>query len=194
MSAHPDRWEKAAERDLARRQKAAGPLFAPLVEPKDPAEIRARAERHASQVNVYLDPEKELRLEAQAAIDRATVAAVVSPEELAGLDKIRSWCPRAAVYSADHWAGECRKRGLPWVGQKIHEELFALVDAAVAKLRAREAARAAAGGEQLDLPSGYRFEQDLQRIDETTSEEEAREEAAETEATIAALRAERVRP
>ena len=44
MTARPDRWEKAADRDLARRQRDAGPLFAPLEQRQNPEAVRARAE------------------------------------------------------------------------------------------------------------------------------------------------------
>lgn len=195
MTARPERWEKAAERDLARRQRDAGPLFAPLVKPKDPAEIQARAERHAAQIQNWDDPQEDARLEAQAAIDRATVATVVTPEELAHLDKVRVWCPAKAVFSADFWQGECRKRGLPWVRRDAHEAFWAPINAAVEAHWDREATKDRAAGEQLDLPSGYRFERpgEARAFFETGTREtiDAEEEAAEVEATVAVLRAER---
>lgn len=178
-----DRWENAADRDLARRQRDAGPLFAPLVERRDPEDVRARAEASVAKHQAALaDPERAAQLEAQGATDRATVAAHVSADELAELDRRRAWCPKDAAYTADFWQEECRKRGLPWVRQAEHEAFWAPISAAVEEHRRREAARAAAAGEQLDLPSGVRIALPRARIEAMTPEEqEALEEAAAAE-------------
>ena len=158
MSARKDRWEKAADREVDRRKKAAGPLFAPLVERPDPEALQARVEaRIAAQAAAINDPVDAARLEAQGAVDRATVAAHVSVEELAELDRRRSWCPKAACYTADFWQGKCREMGLPWAGQAKHEAFWAPVYAAEAAAQAKLDAQAAAAGEQLDLPTGVRL-------------------------------------
>lgn len=189
------RWERAAARDLERRRKAAGPLFAPLEAPAKPAEIQARAERHAAQVDIYTDPVRDARLRAQGDVDRATVAAAVSAEELARLDKIGGWGPQTGLYHCDFWQCECRRRGLRWIGQERHEAFWAPINAAITAHRARRDAIAKAG-EQLDLPSGLRFEAPTEAeqvvfVGPLTDEDAiaAAEEAAEIEATIAALRA-----
>lgn len=148
----PDRWEQAADRDLARRQRAAGPLFASLVERKAPEAVRTRAEALvAAQAAMIANPERLARFDAQGAVDRATVAAHVSGEELAELDRRRAWCPPEACYTADFWQEECRRRGLPWSGQAAHEAFWAPIHAALEKLRGAEDARHATAGEQLDL-------------------------------------------
>ena len=179
----PDRWEKAADRDLARRQRDAGPLFAPLVERKDPAEVQARAEAIVKKHMAALrDPERAAHLEAKGQQDRATVAAHVTIEELAELDRRRSWAPADAVYTADFWQCQCRERGLPWVGQAEHEAFWAPIYAAEDEHRRREREREAAAGEQLNLPTGIRIGLTRARIEAMTAEEqEALEEAAEAE-------------
>lgn len=186
----PDRWEKAADRDLARRQRDAGPLFAHLEQRRDPAEVQTRAERIVAAHMVQLaDPERHASLEAQGAVDRATVAAHVTPEELAELDRRRAWCPKDAVYTADFWQGQCRKRGLPWVGRAEHEAFWAPINAAVEEHNRREEAKRAAAGEQLDLPTRQRIAAVRARFPElmTDEEQEAFEEAAEAELASAAM-------
>lgn len=177
-----DRWQKAADRDLARRQRDAGPLFAPLVERRDPDDVRARVEaKIAAQMAALTDPVRAAQLEAKAQVDRATVAAHVSAEELAELDRRRAWCPADAVYGADFWGGACRRLGLPWVGQAEHEAFWAPVKAALAEQERRE--REAPIAEQLALPTGARIALPRHRIEELSPEEqEALEEAAEAEA------------
>lgn len=180
----PDRWEKAAERETERRRRDAGPLFAPLVKPADPAEVKARTERIvAAHAAAIADPERHARLEAKGAVDRATVAAHVSPEELAELDRRRAWCPPDAAYTADFWQEECRRRGLPWVGQAEHEAFWAPINAAVEEHRRREEAKRAAAGEQLDLPTRQRIAAIRARFPEVMTDEDqvAFEEAAEAE-------------
>ena len=182
-----DRWEKAADRDLARRQRDVGPLFAPLVERRPSAEVQARAEaiveKHLAAIR---DPDRAARLKAQGQADRATVAAHVSAEELAELDRRRSWCPATAEYTADFWRDQCRKRGLPWATKATEAAFWAPINAAVDAHRRREEAKRAAAGEQLDLPSGVRIGLSRARIEAMTAEEqEALEEAAEAELQVA---------
>lgn len=181
MTKRADRWEKAADRELVRRQRDAGPLFAPLEERRDPEAVRARAEAMiAAQAAALLDPERAARLEAKGATDRATVAARVSAEELAELDRRRAWCPADAVFTADFWQGVCRRMGLPWVGQAEHEAFWAPINAAVEEHQRRKEANRAAAGEQLALPTGVRIGLPRARIEELSPEEqEALEEAAE---------------
>ena len=179
----PDRWEKAADRDLARRQRDAGPLFAPLVERKDPAEVQARAEAIVEKhIAAIRDPERVAVFEARGAIDRATVAARVTAEELVELDRRRAWCPPDAAYTADFWRAECVRRGLPWANKAEEDAFWAPIYAAEEEHRRREREREAAAGEQLNLPTGIRIGLTRARIEAMTAEEqEALEEAAEAE-------------
>lgn len=176
----PDRWEKAAERETARREKAAGPLFAPLVAPADPEAVRARAEAQVAAFTRSV-AEGHAAAEIRGRVARATLAEHVTPEELARLDLMRTWYPKTGEYTADHWCGECRKRGLPWPGEAEHAALWSKVRAGLAEEWARQDAAAAAAGEQLDLPTGYRLAIDRQRIGEVVDDGVAEEEAAEVE-------------
>lgn len=179
MTARPDRWEKAADRDLARRQRDAGPLFAPLVERQAPSAIRERAERivgaHAAAIaRGHADAESR----GQAA--RITLAEHVTAEELAAIDRDRATCPASGEYTADVYCGECRRRGLPYPGREAYEAVWTEVARLEAEEAQRERAREAARGEQLDLPSGVRIALPRARIEEMSpGEQAALEEAAE---------------
>ena len=183
----PDRWEKAAERETARREKAAGPLFAPLVPPADPAAVKARAEAQVAAFTRSV-AEGHAAAEVKGRIARATLAEHLTAEELADLDRRRAWAPKTGEYTADFYCGECRKRGLPWPGEAEHTALWTQVRAGLAEEWARQDAAAAAAGEQLDLPTGYRLAVDRQRIG-AVDEHEAIEEAAEAESVAAEGRA-----
>lgn len=177
----PDRWEKAADRDLERRQRDVGPLFAPLVERQDPEAVRARAEAIVSK-HAQVIAQAHAAAEARGLEARATLAAHVSPEELAAIDRSRASAPLTGEYTADHYCGECRRRGLPWPGKEAYDAVWSEVARLEAEEAKRERARAAAGGEQLDLPSGVRIALPRARIEAMTREEqEALEEAAEVE-------------
>jgi hypothetical protein len=184
----PDRWEKAADRDLARRQRDAGPLFAPHVARRDPEAVRARAERIVdAHMTAIRDFDVELERRGQEA--RATLAAHVSAADLAELDRRRAWYPPSGGYTADHYCGECRKRGLPWPGKDAYDALWAEVRRQEAIEAEKARARAAAAGEQLALPTGVRIRLPRARIEELTpDEQEALEaaigEAAEAEAAV----------
>ena len=184
----PDRWEKAAERETARREKAAGPLFAAFVTPADPEAVKARAEKQIEAFNRSVR-EGHAASEIRGRIARATLAEHVTPEELAELDRRRACAPKTGEYTADHYCGECRRLGLPWPGQEKYDALWSVVNAALAEEWARQDAAAEAAGEQLDLPTGFRLPvADGQRIAVVpVDEREAAEDAAELEA-INALR------
>lgn len=186
MTARPDRWEKAADRDLARRQRDAGPLFAPLVERRDPAVVQTRAERIVD-AHMQAIAEAETAMERRGQEARAILAAHVTAEELAELDRQRGWYPPAGGYTADHYCGECRKRGLPWPGQSEHEALWAEVSRLEAAAAEKERAQEAAAGEQMALPTGLRVGLPRARFEEAATAEheatgQAEEEAAEHEA------------
>lgn len=174
----PDRWEKAADRDLARRRRAAGPLFAPLVERRDPEEVREKTTRsvdaHMQQIADF-----QAELERRGQESRTTLAAHISPEELAELDRRRTWYPPGGAYTADHYCGECRKRGLPWPGKEEHDAFLARL----AEVDAIVAAREAAKGEQLALPTGVRIRMPRARIEDMSREEQ---EALDAELEAAA--------
>lgn len=175
----PDRWEKAADRELARRQHDAGPLFAPLVQRRDPEAVRARAEAIVAKHMAAIAQGHE-EAEARGQVARATLAEHVSSEELAEIDRRRAACPPSGEYTADVYGGECRRRGLPWPGREAYDARWV----EVARLEAIEAekvrAREAAAGEQLALPTGVRIGLPRARIEEMSPEEqEALEEAAE---------------
>lgn len=175
----PDRWKKAADRDLERRQRHAGPLFAPLVERRAPEQVRTRAEAMVAQHQAAL-AQSHAEAEARGQAARATLAAHVSAEELAALDRARLSAPPSGEYTADHYCGECRRRGLSWPGKGAYDALWAEVARLEGEKARRDQARAAAAGEQLDLPSGVRIALPRARIEAMTPEEqEALEEEAE---------------
>lgn len=178
MTARPDRWEKAADRDLARRQRDAGPLFAPLVERRDPEAVRARAEQANAAFWERLR-QGNIEMEARGQAAREILAAHISPEELARLDAQRKIYPPTAEYTADHYCGECRRRDLPWPGKEEHDAVIAGVEAEVLDYLQHQKAAAA---RQLTLPSGVRIALPRARIEALVPEEqEALEEAAEAE-------------
>lgn len=163
-----DRWRRAAERDTARRQKAAGPLFAALVEPTSPEIAKTRAEgRIAQMAGVVAD---KSGAEARGQTARLTVAAQVTADELAALDRRRAACPSSGEYTADFWSDECRRRGLPWPGQAEHEALWGPINAAV---DAEVARRSAATGKQIDLPAWH----DQAALEEAGNERETAPQA-----------------
>lgn len=181
MTARPDRWEKAADRDLARRQRDAGPLFAGFVERKDPEAVRARAEAIVAKHTAAI-ARGHAESEARGQEARAILAAHVSPEELAAIDRVRAACPPSGEYTADLYCGECRRRGLPWPGKEEYDALWAEVARLKAEEAKREAAKAAAAGEQLALPTGMRIAEYRARVAALTEDEqEAFEEAVAAE-------------
>lgn len=178
----PDRWEKAAERETARRRRDAGPLFAALVAPADPAAVKARTERivdaHARAIEQH-----QIEAEQRGQEARAILAAHVTPEELAAIDRRRAACPPSGGYTASVYSDACRERGLPWPGKEAYDALWGEVHRLEAIEAQKEAARAAAAGEQLDLPTRQRIAAIRARFPEVMSEEDqvAFEEAAEVE-------------
>jgi hypothetical protein len=99
----PTRWERAAERENARRAASAPLLAAGGMLPVATADERElRWERIAAEAELRLRLSRE-RAERTGAMLRAEVAERVSPEALAALDARRAVLPRSAEYSADFW-------------------------------------------------------------------------------------------
>ena len=142
----PDRWTRAAERENARRERKVGPLFAASVQRTTPEAQQAKVESLVEQQRRAIEAGSRRSAE-HAAEARATIASVVTPEELARLDAELVATPRDPAYAADHWCGECRRRGLPWPGKTRYDALWA----EVARLTAQRDARRGPEPDQLEL-------------------------------------------
>lgn len=143
-----DRWERAAARETARRQKDAGPLFAPLVAPVTPdaqEERMARLDRAWRERATLIDADLRHRGD----VMRETVRAALTVEDFEALE---AFCERAFPMEdpgmrADVWRDECRKRGLPEHVDPVWEATMARVR----ELEAAQAERRAAAGDQIPL-------------------------------------------
>jgi len=109
---------RAARRvqSVRRRLEAQVPLFLAtgLESPPTLDEAQHQVDEHAVWVAERFARMDARRAEtlARAAEMRARVAAVVTPERLAELDRAREPLPKGPEYDADHWWQELRRLGL----------------------------------------------------------------------------------
>lgn len=181
----PDRWEESAKRQNE-RLAARDPLFAHAgLVPQTTAEEQRRkvegnwarfeAEKAASDAAGHAEGERR----------RAWVAARIHPDELAELDRRRSWCPPDGAYSADFWGGEIKKRDdAAWLALQTpeHRESILMLRRIEAEIAERNAAPKP---EQVALPAPPRERIAAPtriRIGDDHEVEAEREHAAEEEA------------
>jgi len=181
-----DRWQKSAERQNA-RLTARAPLLAHAgLVPVATAEGQQAKVEHAIGDFERRSAALAAEHEAQGALFKERVAALVTAKELAELERRRAWCPKSPAYSADFWGGKLKKLD-PVRWRAMQDPAWIATWDAV---YAAEAARLAPAPlvEQLDLPSGMRVAPQPVRVatqlriggaDHADEETEAVETAAE---------------